>query len=152
MVCILQVNVEQILLNLVSVGCITFFYYYSSEKNISSTLWQVESNYYKCASDPPPFTLERKDTENSTLECKENGQISNISDHKNVNKRKNRLTPLKLCSKKHDKKLMDSWDRTGGAIQSVVQEKPRPVYYPVLPTPTHTHTLYRKQRKAKTAL
>ena len=37
-------------------------------------------------------------------ECKENSQILKISDHKNVNK--NRLTPLKLYSKKHDKKVM----------------------------------------------
>ena len=35
-------------------------------------------------------------------ECKENSQILKISDHKNVNK--NRLTPLKLYSKKHKKK------------------------------------------------
>ena len=58
---------------------------------------------------PPPYThtlQKAKKRKNSTLECKENSQILNISDHKNVNKRKNRLTPLKLCSKKHHKKVM----------------------------------------------
>ena len=61
--------------------------------------------------DPPPshihtltLTLQNKETKHSTLECKENSQIFKISDHKSVNKSKNWLTPLKLYSKKHDKK------------------------------------------------
>ena len=47
---------------------------------------------------PPPLTHThtRKQRKISTLECKENGQMLRISDHKNVNKSKNRLTPLKL--------------------------------------------------------
>ena len=58
--------------------------------------------------DPPPYThtLESKETKKSTLECKENSQMLKIQDHKNVNKSKNRLTPLKLYSKKHKKKIM----------------------------------------------
>ena len=55
---------------------------------------------------PPTDTLESKKRKNVTLECKENSQTLNISDHKTVNKSKNRLTPLKLYSKKHDKKGM----------------------------------------------
>ena len=61
----------------------------------------------------------------STLECKENGQKWQISHHKNVNKSKNRLTPLKLYSKNRDKNIMDLRDGSGGAIQSDVQEEPR---------------------------
>ena len=41
-------------------------------------------------------TLESKETKNSILECKETDQIFKISHVKNVNKRKNRLTPVKL--------------------------------------------------------
>ena len=50
----------------------------------------------------PPHThthQKAKKRKNSTLECKGNSQILNISDHKNVNQSKNLLTPLKLCSK-----------------------------------------------------
>ena len=44
----------------------------------------------------PPHTAKQKDTKTNTLECKGNGQMLRISHHKNVNKRKNRLTPFKL--------------------------------------------------------
>ena len=50
---------------------------------------------------PPPthtHTLESKETKNSTLECKETGQMLRIWDVKNVNKRKIRLTLVKLES------------------------------------------------------
>ena len=53
-------------------------------------------------------TLESKENENSTLECKENYKILRISEVKNVNKRKNRLTPAKLESRKQDKKVLAS--------------------------------------------
>ena len=42
----------------------------------------------------------------SNLECKENNQILKISHHKNVNKRKNRLTPVKLESERLGKKII----------------------------------------------
>ena len=77
---------------------------------------------------PPPHThttKQRKGKKHSTLECRKNSQILKISDHKNVNK--NPLTPLKLYSKKHDKKVLASRDGWGGAIKSVVKEEPRPV-------------------------
>ena len=44
--------------------------------------------------------VESKETKNSTLECKENDQLLRISDLKNINKRKNRLTPVKLRKQK----------------------------------------------------
>ena len=87
---------------------------------------------------PPPHTHPRqqKKHKTSTLECKENGQILNISDHKNVYKSKNQLTPLKLYNKKHDKKVMDSrgglgWgdkiDRPGrNLFPSSIRKKPSP--------------------------
>ena len=52
----------------------------------------------------PPNTLERKIRKTSTLECKEKVQKLRILHIKNVNKRKNRLTPVKLESKEQDKK------------------------------------------------
>ena len=42
----------------------------------------------------------------STLECKKSVQMLRISDHKNVKKKKNHLTPLKLYSKKQDEKVI----------------------------------------------
>ena len=50
--------------------------------------WQdISSKWHKCLCHPtpPPHThaLEGKETKNRTLECKENGQILKISDHKN---------------------------------------------------------------------
>ena len=53
---------------------------------------------------PHTHTLGSKETKSSTLECKENDQILKISHHKNVNKRKNRLKPVKLESKNQDQK------------------------------------------------
>ena len=40
---------------------------------------------------------------------------------------KNHCSPVKLERKKYGKKVMASRDGAGGAIQSTVQEKPRPV-------------------------
>ena len=67
------------------------------------------------ATNPPTHTHTRKKIkeETTTLECKENSQILKISNHKNVNKSNNRLTPLKLYSKKHDKKVMALRERSG---------------------------------------
>ena len=70
-------------------------------------------------------TIECKETKNSTLECKENGQMMRISHHKNVNKNKNPFTPAKIKSKKKKKKKktikkMDSREGFGGKIPSVV--------------------------------
>ena len=50
-----------------------------------------------------------------------------ISDVKNVNKSKNRLTLIILESKKQDKKLFASREGLGGAIPSNVRKKPRHV-------------------------
>ena len=57
---------------------------------------------------PPPTHKKAKKSKNSTLECKENYKMLGILDVKNVNKRKNRLTPAKLESKKQDKKVCAS--------------------------------------------
>ena len=74
-------------------------------------------------------TIESKETKTSILECKENGQMLRILDHKNVNKSKNRLAPLKLYSKKHHKKVMvlqeglgwgDPFDRLGRALSHLL--------------------------------
>ena len=67
---------------------------------------------------PSPHTLENKETKNSTLECKENTQKLNNSNVKNVNKKKNPLTPAKLDSKKQDKKIMDSQEGSGRKLPS----------------------------------
>ena len=67
---------------------------------------------------PPTHTIESKGTKNSTLEWKENGQKSINSHHKNVNKSKNRLTPLKLGSKKHDKKVMALREGSGMGLSN----------------------------------
>ena len=59
------------------------------------------------------FCLHSSDAKFSTfdyfpciLECNENNQILKISHHKNVNKRKNRLTPVKLESERLGKKII----------------------------------------------
>ena len=57
-------------------------------------------------SPPPLHTLQNEEMKKSTLECKENDQMLRISDHKNVNKSKYRLSPAKLESKKQDKKII----------------------------------------------
>ena len=64
---------------------------------------------------------------NSTLECNENVQMLKNPVVKNVNKSKNRLTPVKLESKKLDKKYWPlGWDRAGTSPTSV-KEQPRPI-------------------------
>ena len=45
-------------------------------------------------------TLENKEMKTCTLECRERVKKSKVPDVKNVNKRKNRLTSVKLESKK----------------------------------------------------
>ena len=89
-----------------------------------------------------------------------------ISDHKNVNKRKNRLTPLKLESKKHDKKVLASKNVSKnpltpaklkskkqdkkiiglreGSGWGVSSERPGTATSVDLPPPTHRHST--KQR------
>ena len=81
--------------------------------------------------DPPPHThtIVSKEMKTSTLECKENSQIWKIPHHKNVNNSKNHCSPVKLESKKNYKKVLASRDGSGGAIQSIVQKKLRPVQY-----------------------
>ena len=74
------------------------------------------------------LTLQTKEKEKITLDCKEINQMLKISVHKNVNKSKNHCSPVKLESKKQDKKIMDSREGTGGAIPSIFQEEPRPIY------------------------
>ena len=84
------------------------------------------------------------------LECKKQIQLSKISDHKNVNKRKNRLTPAKLESKKQDKKNNRPGEGSGWEAAIVRQEEA--TSHLVSLTSPHTHPHYRKQRKGKTAL
>ena len=74
------------------------------------------------------FFPQSTETKDSTLECKENDQIFKISHVKNVNKRKNRLTPLKLERKKQDKKVLASREGSGGKFPSNDRMKPRPTY------------------------
>ena len=50
-------------------------------------------------------------------------------DVKNVNKSKNRLTSVKLGSKKQDKKALASREDSGGKFPSDIRMKPRPIYY-----------------------
>ena len=40
---------------------------------------------------------------------------------------KNHCSPVKIERIKHDKKVMASWDGSGGAMQLTVQKNPRPV-------------------------
>ena len=72
-------------------------------------------------------THEIKGTKVGTLECKENDQMLRISDVKNVNKRKNRLAPVKLESKKQHKKVLPSQAGSGGNSPSNDEKKPRPI-------------------------
>ena len=55
-------------------------------------------------------------TKTRTVECKKQVQKLKISDVKNVNKRKNRLTPVKLESKKEDKKKIAPRMRSGWLV------------------------------------
>ena len=57
-------------------------------------------------SPPPTHTLESEEMKNNTLECNKNDEMPENPDVKNVNKKKNHLTPVKLQSKKHDKKTL----------------------------------------------
>ena len=68
-----------------------------------------------------------KKRKNSTLERKDIDQILRILDHKNVNKRKNRLTLAKFESIEQDKNLLASREGSGGAISSSIRKKPRPI-------------------------
>ena len=51
-----------------------------------------------------------------------------ILDVKNVNKRKHRLTPVKLESKKQDKKVVARLEGSGGKFQSNDTKKPLTKY------------------------
>ena len=97
-------------------------------------------------------TPESKEMKNHLLECKENDQIFKISRVKNVNKRKNRLTPVRLESEKQDKKVLASWEGSRRKFPSNNRKKPCPTYITFCgrqgwidtPPPSHTHS--RKQR------
>ena len=65
---------------------------------------------------PHNHTLENKETKTSTVECKKQVEKSKILHVKNVNKRKNRLTPVKLESKKQDKKVVAERERLGWEV------------------------------------
>ena len=78
--------------------------------------------------DTPPHTRKSKEKKNSTLECKGNDQMLRILEVKNVNKSKDRLTPVKLESKKQDKKVLVSREGSRGKFPSTVRKKPRPTY------------------------
>ena len=78
------------------------YYHLSFTQGNFESLLNVSETY----TPPHTHTLESKVTKNSTLECKENDQKLRISHVKNVNKRKNPLTPVKLESKKQDKKVL----------------------------------------------
>ena len=64
-------------------------------------------------------TLDIKETKASTLECKENDQKLRISHVKNVNKSKNRLTPVKLETKNNIKKLSSGGRDKGRKFPSI---------------------------------
>ena len=72
---------------------------------------------------PPPPTLESKETKNSTVQCKENNQKLIIPDMKNVNKSENHCSPVKLESKKQDKKVLALRVGLGWEVSD---EEPRP--------------------------
>ena len=76
------------------------------------TLFFVYINHYP----PPLHTLERKCTKTGTVECIESDQKSKISPVKNWNKRKNRLTPVKLQCKKQDEKMIAQWEGFGREV------------------------------------
>ena len=78
---------------------------------------------------PPPHTHSQvsKETKISTLECKENDQIFKIFHVKNVNKRENRLTPVKLESRKQDKKVLASREGSSRKFPLNNRKKPRPL-------------------------
>ena len=76
---------------------------------------------------PPPTHQKAKTHENKHSTMQETGSIVRISGVKNVNKRKNRLTPAKLESKKQDKKLLASREGLVGKPPSSVRKKPRPI-------------------------
>ena len=60
-----------------------------------------------------------KEMKTGTLECKKQVQKSKISHHKNVNKRKICLAPVKLESKKHDKKIIALQVGLGRGVSSM---------------------------------
>ena len=109
---------------------------------------------------PPTRTLESKEKKTSTLEFKETVQIFKISRVKNVNKSKNRLTPVKVEGEKHDKKVFASREGSDEKAPSSDKKKPRLAYLtlggrrgvrgaPTYP-PTHTCTLESKEAKTST--
>ena len=65
-----------------------------------------------------PHILESNTRKIGTLKCKENDQLLRISDVKDVNKRKNCLTPVKLESKKQDKKVLASREGLGWEVSN----------------------------------
>ena len=90
----------------------------------------MKNEFNEIADPQPPPThthcLESTETINSTLECKQMDQIFKIFHVKNVNKRKNRLTPVKLESKKQHKKVLASREGSNGKCPSTDRKKPRP--------------------------
>ena len=76
------------------------------------TLFFVYINHYP----PPLHTLERKCTKTGTVECIESDQKSKISHVKNVNKRKNHCSPVKLESKKQGKKTSAEREGSGWEV------------------------------------
>ena len=81
--------------------------------------------FLTCKIFDPTHTLERKTRKTHTLECKKQLRKSKISHVKNVNKRKYRLTPVKLESKKQDKKVTAKREGLGGKFPSNYRKKPR---------------------------
>ena len=57
-----------------------------------------------------------KELKTGTLESKKEVQNSNISHVKNMNKKKNRLTPVKIISKKQAKKVVDEREGLGWEV------------------------------------
>ena len=96
---------------------------------VTKTVWLILTSPADELPLPPTThtqTLESKETKTKTLECKEKVQKLRISHVKNVNKRKNRLPPVKLESKKQDKKVMAEREGLGGKFPSIYRKKPRP--------------------------
>ena len=75
---------------------------------------------------PPHTHTSMKEKKKRHFNARNKFKTEKIPHHKNINKRKNRLTPVKLESKKQDKKVLASRERTSTdpSIPSIVLEEP----------------------------
>ena len=71
----------------------------------------------------PPLESKEKGKQHSRMQGKRS-KVENYPSQEGKQS-KNHCSPVKLESRKNDKKIMTSRDGSGGAIQSFVQEEPR---------------------------